>query len=317
MKFTVAICTYNGQDRIPEVLDGLQQQTNPEGIEWEVVVVDNNSSDRTAEVVSQYSKNWRGDSQLRYVFEATQGAGYARQRAIQEAKSDLIGFLDDDNLPKENWLVEAYRFGQEHPQAGVYGGIIHPKLDVPLPPYFNKIKSLLAINNPGSQPFRYQRNDKPRKVPAGAGCVVRQQAWKERVPKQLQLQGRDEKNKKTLLIGNEETEAFFYIQNSDWEIWHNPAMEIWHHLPSKRLEKEYLLKLSRGFGLANHKLRMVRLYPWQRPLMILLTPLYLLSDGYKLASYYLRYRHEFDSDLTKACELQARIGRFMSPFVRA
>jgi len=313
--FTVAICTYNGAERVPEVLDQLQKQVGTEGIEWEVLVVDNNSNDETAAVVSCYAKQWRPDSQIRYVFETRQGLAYARNRAVQEAKSrSLIGFLDDDNLPAENWVAEAYSFGRERPQVGAYGGIIHPKLDEPSPPYFDKVKILLAVYNRGSIPFWHQRSAKPRIVPTGAGCVVRKQAWQECVPEELQLQGRDQKNK-TMLGTCEDLEALYYMQNSKWEIWYNPKMEIWHHLPPKRLEPQYLLKIARTSGMANHALRIARFYKWQRPLMPLLTPFYMLSDSYKLLSYYLQYKKQFSEDIGKACELEAKIGRLLSPFV--
>ncbi len=315
MDFSVVIRAYNAADRLPEVLDGLRQQIGLEEISWEVVIVDNNSTDNTPEVANRYAQNWRSDCQLRYILEPAPGAAIARRRGVEEAKSDLVGFLDDDNIPKEDWVMEAYKFGKEHPQAGAYGSIINPKFDEDISNLNPQTRKLLALKNPGSAAFCYRRNAKPRIVPAGAGCVFRKQAWQECVPKKLLLQGR-KGNSKSLFGSCEDTESLYHIQNSDrWEVWHNPKMEIWHHLSAKRLEPDYLQRIAKAQNLATYYLRLTRLYPWQRPLMILLTPLYLLSDGYKLASYYLRYRDEFESDLTKACELQARIGRFISPFV--
>lgn len=311
MEFTVAICTYNGAKRIPEVLECLQKQNHQQNIKWEVLIVDNNSTDNTAEVVSQYSQIWRSDCQLRYVFEPVQGLAAARQRAIESAQSDLIAFLDDDNLPLENWLVEAYNFGVKNPNVGAYGGIIYPMLDAPKPPYFEQISSILAVNNPGEVTFCYAREAKPRKVPAGAGCVFRKQAWLECVPNQLSRQGRDE-NKGQMSGCGEDTEALYHIQNSYWEIWHNPQMAIYHHIEPRRLEKDYLLKLARGFGLANYTFRLTRLYPWQRIFMPLLVLIYLISDTYKVIVYYFRYRHNFSDDIGKACEFQGRLGRWIS-----
>lgn len=315
LDFTVAICTYNGAKLLPAVLDQLRKQVGTEGLQWEVIVVDNNSSDDSAAVVTQYIEQWRPDCQLRYVFEGRQGVSYARTRAIEEAKSrELIGFLDDDNLPDENWVLEAYRFGQEHPQAGVYGGIVHAKLDEQPPSYFDKIKLLFAIYNRGAVPFCYERSAKPRRIPAAPGSVVRKQAWRECVPPRLLLQGRDEANK-TMLGACEDLEVMYYIQNSNWEVWHNPKMEIWHHIPAKRLESQYLLKVAHTSGLSNHALRTARLHPWQRPLMMLLIPIYFLSDLYKALSYYLKYKDQLTQDISKACELESRMGRLMSPFM--
>ncbi len=315
MDFTVTICTYNGAKRIPAVLEHLQNQVGTEKLQWEVIVVDNNSQDNTAGIVTEYQKQWREDCQLRYIFEGQQGVSFARNRAVKEAKShSLIGFLDDDNLPDRNWVAQAYYFGQEHPQAGAYGGIIHAKLDETPPPYFSQIKLFFAIYNRGPKAFQYKRNAKPRRIPAAPGSVIRKQAWQECVADKLFLMGRDEA-KKTLLGACEDLEVMYRIQNSNWEVWHNPKMEIWHHIPSRRLEAGYLQKVAYTSGLSNHLLRLVRLQPWQKPLMIFLLPLYLASDAYKVGSYYLKHRDLLAEDISKACEFQSRLGKLLSPFV--
>ncbi len=313
--FTVTICTYNGAERIGEVLDQLQKQVGTEELEWEVVVVDNNSSDRTAEVVAGYAQTWRKDSQLRYIFEPKQGVFYARIKAVESAQSnDLIGFLDDDNLPAENWVAEAYRFGQDRPQVGAYGGVIHAKLDDSPPPYFEQVKGYLTIFNRGKTAFCYKRSDKPRRVPPAPGVVIRKQTWQETIPppEKLLIAGRDEKT----MAAGEDAEMIFYIQNSKWEVWHNPKMEIWHHIPSHRLQKDYLLKLARGYGLSIHLTRLARYYPWQRPFIVLLTPFYTLRESLKALNYYLRNKDIIANDLGKACELECIIGQVYSPFIK-
>ncbi|MGB3190327.1 MAG: hormogonium polysaccharide biosynthesis glycosyltransferase HpsE [Limnoraphis sp.] len=312
---TVAICTYNGEARIREVLDALLRQQKTEGVAWEVLVVDNNSTDGTGKVVSELIKNWRSDSQLRYVREERKGLAYARIRAIQAANSqDLVAFLDDDNIPALNWVAETYDFAIENPQAGAYGGNIHFKLDSPPPEYFDQIKIYLTIYNRGSEAFCYSRSAKARKVPAGAGCVFRKQAWNQVVPPvdKLLISGRDPKT----LAAGEDAEVLYYLQNTDWEIWHNPKMEIWHHIYPERLEKAYLLKLARGYGLSQHPVRIARYYPWQRPFVTLLTPLLSLREGIRVFNFYLKHRQEIPENFGKACELEAKLGQFYSPWFR-
>jgi glycosyltransferase involved in cell wall biosynthesis len=311
---TVAICTYNGEHRIPEVLEHLQQQVQTEGITWEVLVIDNHSTDKTAEVVANYAKSWQNHSKIRYIFEAKQGTTFARKRAIQEAKSELVSFLDDDNLPGKNWVFEAYQFAQNHPQVGAYGGNVHAKLDQSPPPYFDQIKLLLAVYDRGQQAFCYARSAQPRKIPAAPGSVIRKTAWKEAVPQDLLLQGRDEKHQ-TLLGACEDLEVMYYIQNTDWEVWHNPQMEVWHHIPNHRLKPEYLLKIARTSGYSNHALRLARMTRLQRHFIAIFTLLYFISDGYKLVIFWLKNNHNFSQEIDKNCEYQSRIGRFLSPFI--
>lgn len=315
MDFTVAICTYNGQNRIPEVLDALLDQKGTEQIKWEVIVIDNNSTDKTADVISEYISRWRSDATLRYVFEELQGLSYARIRAITESHSrELVGFLDDDNIPGQNWVAEAYSFGVNQPQIGAYGGNINVKLDDNPPPYFKKIKLYLTVYNRGNTAFCYHRSDKARSVPAGAGCVFRKQAWKQVIPddpRKLLLVGRDLKHK--ILIGGEDAEMLYYIQNTDWEIWHNPKMEIWHHIEKRRMEPDYLLNLARSYGLCQHRVRMARYYPWQWKFLTLFTPALMLREGVNLCKFYLKNKQKIQSDFGTACKFEEKLGQFYSP----
>jgi glycosyltransferase involved in cell wall biosynthesis len=311
--FTVAIRTFNSEKILPALLDRLLEQSDTEDFFWEVVVVDNNSQDSTAAVVADYAKRWRSGSLLRYVFEPRQGQSYARECAILNAASDLIGFLDDDNIPNLDWVAEAYKFGQEHPQAGAYGSNIFPVLDGPPPPDFDQVKIYLAISNRGSKPYQFKRAY-PRQVPIGAGCVIRKQAWLKSVPQKRRLRGRFDKSRKLVPSSSEDMEVMFNIQNG-WEVWHSGKLVISHNITVRRLETPYLLRIARSGGLSAHACRIAQLQPWQRPFMPLLVPPLLLFDGFKVAACYLKDSSEFSSDRGKACHFQFRLGRLLSPFL--
>jgi glycosyltransferase involved in cell wall biosynthesis len=314
INFTVAIRTYNAEKRLPEVLDRLLTQINTENIHWEVLVIDNNSTDQTAAVVAEYAQRWRPDSQIRYLSEPRQGVGYGRELAMREAASEaLVGFLDDDNLPEQTWLATAYRFGQQHPNAGAYGGNIYPKLDTPSPDDFHRIQFLLAINDSGSASFRYPRTFIGRRSPINPGCVIRKQAWQEAVPQSRRLWGRDE-SQRSMATCAEDVEVFHYIINSRWEVWHNGDMQVWHHMPARRLEPEYLLRMARKSGLSAHALRLSRLHPWQQPLLMALSPMFILWGGLRVILFYLRYGNQLATDIVKACLFQRQIGIFLSCF---
>ncbi|OKH33367.1 glycosyl transferase [[Phormidium ambiguum] IAM M-71] len=304
--FTVAIPTYNGQHRLPEVLDKLREsQLNTENFSWEILVVDNNSTDNTAKIVESYQKNWLPNSPLRYCLEKQQGAGFARQRAIKEAKSELIGFLDDDNLPAQNWIAAAYAFSQEHPKVGAFGSQIHPLYEVEPPENFQKLAPFLAITERGEKPLLYHPSSKL--LPPSAGLVVRKQAWLENVPNKLILTGRA--NGK--MLTGEDLEVLSHIQQSNWEIWYNPAMEIYHKIPHWRLEKSYLISLIRGIGLSRHVTRMVGVKAWQKPLLI---PAYMVNDLKKIIFHLWKYKNKVNTDLIAACELQLYLSSLISPF---
>ena len=303
--FTVAIPTFNGEIRLPRVLKKLRNQTGLENLAWQIIVVDNNSTDGTAKLIKEYQAAWLKYIPLHYVLEAEQGAGFARQRAIQEARGELVGFLDDDNLPAPNWIIEAYKFAQAYPKAGAYASQIHGLFEVDPPENLKPILFYLAITERGEKPHIYL----PSKdgFPPSAGLVVRRKAWQENVPTRLFLNGRVGAS----MLGSEDAEVLFYIRKIGWEIWYNPLMEVQHVIPSWRLERNYLISLMRGVGLARYHLRMLLLQPWKRPFAFLV---YFLNDIRKAGQHFLCYRSVITTNLVAACEMERLIGTIISPF---
>src|SRR5579862_7177185 len=102
MHITVILCTYNRAETLGKALDSVAAQNMPISLTWEVLVVDNNSRDRTREVVQQYAAKFPG--RFRYFFEPAQGLSRARNAGIAQATGDVIAFMDDDVTLDCNWL---------------------------------------------------------------------------------------------------------------------------------------------------------------------------------------------------------------------
>jgi glycosyltransferase involved in cell wall biosynthesis len=92
--FTVAIPTYNGASRLPRVLEKLQMQVGIEHLSWEIIIVDNNSSDGTAKLVEEYQNNWRHRAKLRYCVMRIFGWVY-KMEALALKRCDLIMYTSD------------------------------------------------------------------------------------------------------------------------------------------------------------------------------------------------------------------------------
>ena len=302
--FTVAIPTYNGAIRLPKLLDKLRQQTISNQISWEIIVVDNNSTDNTDRVVQEYQENWLVDVPLTYILEPEQGAAFARLRAVNEAKGELIGFLDDDNLPNPDWIAQAYTFAKKHPQAGAFSGKIHGEFEVEPPENFQHIQAFLAIRDHGSIPHQFEPEN--LRLPPAAPLVVRKKAWCDNVPSRPQLTGK----LPGVMIQGDDYEHLLYIHKAGWEIWYHPDLHTYHQIPRWRLEREYLLSISRGCGLATCQLRMINATPRQKPVIFIRT---LLGNLHRLISYIIMYRWQVKRDLAKACELEFFWGSFLSP----
>lgn len=303
--FTVAIPTYNGEQRLPEVLQRLQAQVEVDAIAWEVLVVDNNSQDQTAAVVEAFQATF--PCPLRYCLELHKGVGSARQRAVQEASSELIGFIDDDNLPNERWVAAAYQFAQQHSQAGAYGSRISAQFETEPVAHFKRILPFLAITERGPQPRLYTAAKKL--LPPGAGLVVRKQAWLDSVPTHQVLK----RFRFSRSDGNdcsEDIEALAHIRQAGWEIWYNPAMQITHKIPTWRLERSYLIPMFRSIGLSRCVTRMAMVKPWQRAFVL---PAYMLNDLRRIITHLTKYRTQVRTDVVAACELELYVSSFISP----
>ncbi|MEQ8757503.1 MAG: hormogonium polysaccharide biosynthesis glycosyltransferase HpsE [Coleofasciculus sp. G1-WW12-02] len=306
-EFTVAIRTYNRENYLPALLERLRSQRDTENINWDIIIVDNNSTDNTAKIIQDYQCNWAEAFPLKYFFESQPGAYYARQRAIQEAQSPLIGFLDDDNLPALDWVAKAYLFAQSHPQAGAYGSQIHGTFEVPPPENFERIAGFLPIVE-RQQTICFNTYRAKGVLPPGAGLVIRQQAWLDCIPKYLILQG---PVGQSLAAKGEDIEALIYIQKAGWEIWYNSEMHIDHYIPKTRLEKQYLQQFFQGIGRGRHHTRMLRYKRWQRPFMFFL---YLINDFRRLAIHWLKYRRVMTTDIVAASEMSLLVNSLASPF---
>ncbi|BAY27380.1 glycosyl transferase family protein [Calothrix sp. NIES-2100] len=305
LDISVAIPTYNGAERLPKILARLLAQTGIEKLTWEIIIIDNNSSDNTPEIIHNYQNNWNHKSVLRYFREPKQGIAFARQRAVSEARGELIAFLDDDNLPDPNWVFQADDFAKNYPKAGAWSGQIHGDFEVNPPENFDRIQSFLAIRENGTQPYIFDA--KNLRLPPGAALVVRKQAWCESVPENLVFKGRLNK----LMVGGDDAEALLYLNKAGWEIWYNPTMHTYHQIPHWRLEREYLLALARGSGLCICQLRFINASNWQKFIVFFKI---LFSNMLRFLKHVFKYKLQDHHDLITLVEIHFYLGSMISPF---
>lgn len=299
--FTVAIPTYNGAKRIADVLERLRWQLGTERITWEVIVVNNNSTDDTEAVVRRFQKGW---PELRYAFEPRQGAAHARQKAIRLARSPLVGFLDDDNLPSAIWVNQAYKFASQHPKMGAVGSRIQGQFSNCQPPAnFERIAAFLALTERGPSPIIYHPGQKI--LPPGAGLVIRRSAWLAAVNESIELGVR---------VGNrdvaEDLEPVRHIQKAGWEVWYNPSMRVEHKIPAQRLTREYLCSLMRGIGLSRYRTRMLGVNKhWRYPLLLA----YAVNDIRKMVRHLIKHRAATWQDPVTVSEMTLYLYSLLSP----
>lgn len=305
MDFSVVICTFNGSKKLPTLLASLAAQAEVSNLDWEILVVDNNSNDNTSSVVESIIQGWNQKSPVRYLFEPKQGLAFARRCAVAKAQSPVIGFLDDDTIPDQHWVLEAVKFARQHPRAGAFGSEINPIFESPPPEGFERIAPLFAIVKRGDSPFIYA--PQPGILPAGAGMVIRQAAWLAQVPETPIVTG---VSGTSLSSKGEDVETLSYIRDGGWEVWHNPSLKISHYLPTERLKPDYMVGLCRAVGRNRFPLRMARYNLWQK---FLLLPAYMLSDLRKLVFYKSKNLNRVRHDAIAKCELALLESTLMGP----
>lgn len=122
MLISVIVCTYNRSDMLAGCLESLCQQTMNQS-KYEVIVVDNNSTDDTRQVVKSFLDN----GNVRYYLETCQGLSHARNRGCQEASGQYVAYIDDDARAALNWLeVACSTLTFLHPMVHCLGGPYHP-----------------------------------------------------------------------------------------------------------------------------------------------------------------------------------------------
>ena len=148
---SVVLCTFNRASQLGSALESLLAQQA--GVDYEVVVVDNNSSDDTADVVARLSSR-APESRIRYVLEPRQGLSFARNRGILEARAPIVAFTDDDVRVAGDWIVQVARAFAEHEDAACVGGRVLPHWTRQPPRWLtNAHWSPLALQDYGAVPL--------------------------------------------------------------------------------------------------------------------------------------------------------------------
>jgi glycosyltransferase involved in cell wall biosynthesis len=228
---TVLICTYNRADLLREMLESLRGVRSTR--QWDVIVVDNNSTDHTRAVVEELAASF--PVPLLYVFEPRQGKSHALNTGIDLSSASIIVFTDDDVRVGEGWLDAACRALDADDEIDYTGGPVRPIWGAPPPAWLDLQRSdlwgTLAILDYGPDPFVFEER---RRVPLGANMAVRRRMI-ERIGGFDPSLGRRGKS----LLGQEQAEFFARGRAFGARGLYVPGMDLQHHVPKERLTKHY------------------------------------------------------------------------------
>ncbi len=225
IKVTVAIPTYNRSALLRQTLEGIAAQEFPRR-HHEILIIDNNSSDDTRAVVASFAG---ADPAPRYILETRQGLDHARNRAIAEARGEIILFADDDILVKPDWITQMARpiLADPEQRRGAVGGEVIPIFPNGLPPWVAAWHGPLA--------FRRDAGPLPRnQTPMGANLAIPRWIFAALGPFQTALD-RSGKN----LFGGGDAEMIRRIRAAKYEVWFAPAAAVRHQMPASRTTFRY------------------------------------------------------------------------------
>lgn len=157
------------------MLASLTSARIPTGVIWELLVVDNNSTDQTKMVVDSFV----GRLPIRYLFEGRQGKAHACNSALAVATGDLLFFTDDDAVVQEGWIEVMWATANQHPEIGFFGGKVVPIWEHQCPEWFDlKVTPELACVIPsvdeGDSEFGITGEGF---IPVGANMCVRRSVF--------------------------------------------------------------------------------------------------------------------------------------------
>jgi len=228
---TVAVCTYNRAELLAEALESLESQRTQRAFSYEILVVDDGSTDGTPQVVARFAQ--RSRVPVRCVRADGRGVGPARNKAVTESRGRWVAFVDDDERPEPAWLKELYAVAQDTgaPIVGgpvvlalperersrfsaccqvVIGGLVYP---------FDKPAVLRARQNPG----------------CGNVLVAR------RVFEKVGLFS-------VAVSAGEDSDLWRRARSAGFQMWYAPAAVVRHAVPPYRLTEAYFKWNSLRWG---------------------------------------------------------------------
>jgi len=236
VRASVVICSRNRVESLLETLRSLDAMRVPPGLPWEVVVVDNASTDGTAGRVREFAA---GASVPVVVLEEPQpGKAYALNRALSGARGEVLLFTDDDAILDRGWLagtLEAF----ERSGADCVGGRVVPLWLAPRPPWLtDRLLNILAMLDLGPEPRELTGGRQGMLY--GVNYAFRREVFEQLGGFDTKLCARG--------CGNEDFEMLDRLQAAGGRVYYDPSLLVEHKVFPERLTRAYFRRWHRLWG---------------------------------------------------------------------
>jgi glycosyltransferase involved in cell wall biosynthesis len=244
---SVIVCCFNSASRLPITLKFLALQKAPAGIPWEILIVNNASTDNTHEIaLSEWASYNKDDVMFKVISQPVPGLRFAREKGVEESRYEYLVFCDDDNWLFEDYIINAFGVLKTWTTAAIVGGCGLAVPEVPPPQWFDTYRSYYAVGPqnkfngiiPGTSPYVY-----------GAGAVVRKSVMNQLNDLNFCPLATGRQNNK--LSSGEDVELCYAVKLLDYDIGYSEGLKFYHFIPQNRLTENYFLKLVYQFGYCN------------------------------------------------------------------
>lgn len=241
IKLSLLIATYNRADRLIETLESVVAQDAPAEL-WECVVVNNNSTDCTAERFAAFAAA-HPQYNLRMVEEHNQGLSYARNRGIRESTGEYMAIIDDDERIVPEFISAYISLFDTVPEAVAGGGPIVPVYPAGRPAWMSCFTERPIANTMylGDRVREFPEGH----IPGGGNMAIRRSAVKRYGVFDISL-GRVG----TSLTGGEESDLFERLRLAEAKYYYTPKAVMYHIIPAEKLSREYFSRLSYNIGVS-------------------------------------------------------------------
>ena len=247
VRLSVIIPTFNRAEFLSQTIESVLEQTISPS-EYEIIVVDNNSSDNTKSVIENLNR--KHGNRIRYVFEAESGLVYGRHTGAREARGEILVFADDDIIASEGWITA---IKETFSDAGVslVGGKNIPRYEVEPPEWIDAFWSKNELGTWNIYISLLDLGEKQIEIPAnfvfGCNFSIRKNVLYECggfhpdvVPREL-----------IRYLGDGEYGLALAFMKKGYKAVYNPAASIEHLVPKGRMNVEYFCRRAFGEGVTN------------------------------------------------------------------
>lgn len=237
-KMSLVICTYNREKYLPILFKSIINQSCDSN-DYEIVVIDNNSTDSTQSICNQFIVD-NPSVNINYFLEKKQGLSYARNRGYVESKNYYIAYLDDDAHLHKDYVKIKLDYFKDHSDVDAIGGKILLDYEGQKPSWESKyLNSIFGFFYPGEEIFQFV---KP-KYPRGSNMAFKKSVLEEVNGFNVNL-GRTQRN----LMGGEEKDIMFRMYDKGYKVMYIPSATVYHAVATHRTKVSYVKTTGLGIG---------------------------------------------------------------------